>query len=212
VSSYKTIASHFTKSIDDWILQQSDVRKLRPAPLRDIENLLNWHRIHDHKAINKAEHQYLEKKIDLVRLVPENKTNVRRLVDKSPWLSTLSIWREQKEFDIEYDIKSIQSYSEKRLDNFASGIIVTIGAVMLMAPLWIMQFLNSSVSKLVVITVFNSAFLLVMSFIMVAKPFEALGATAAQVSLYTYVILSCLADVLYSYAAVLMVFMQVGGS
>lgn len=171
--------SHFTKSGDDWILQQSDVRRLPPAPLRDIEHLQNWHRNHDFKAVNKEEHQYLEKKTDLVRLVPENKTNVRRLVDKSSWLSTFSIWKEQKQFDIQYDVKSIQSYSEKRLDNFASGIIVTIGAVMLMTPLWILQFLNTSVSKLVVITVFNSAFLLVMSFIMVAKPFEALGATAA---------------------------------
>lgn len=50
---------------------------------------------------------------------------------------------------------------------------------MLITPLWILQWLESSVSKLVVITIFNSVFLLVMSFLMVAKPFEALGATAA---------------------------------
>ncbi|KAF7535499.1 hypothetical protein G7054_g5351 [Neopestalotiopsis clavispora] len=174
-------------------LKRYNIRKLPPAPVHDVKNLQNWHHTHDQRAIKFEEYQYLEKKTDLVRLVPENKTNVRRLVDKSSWLSTLSIWKEQKEFDLPYDNERIQYYSEKRLDNFASGIIVVVGAVMLMTPLWILQFLDSPISKLLVITVFNSAFLLVMSFLMVAKPFEALGATAA-------------------YAAVLMVFMQVGGS
>ncbi|ETS82083.1 hypothetical protein PFICI_07085 [Pestalotiopsis fici W106-1] len=181
------------KRYNDWLLQQSDLRKLAPAPAHDIKQLQKWHENHQFVAIEKQEFRYLERKDDLVRLVPENKTNVRRLIVKSNYLSTLSIWRKRKEHDSECNDQSIQYYSEKRLNNFASGIIVTVGVIMLITPLWILKYLDSPVSKLVVITVFNSVFLLVMSFLMVAKPFEALGATAA-------------------YAAVLMVFMQVGTS
>jgi hypothetical protein len=49
---------------------------------------------------------------------------------------------------------------------------------MLVTPIWVLNSLELR-SRLVVITVFIVVFLLVMSFAMVAKPFEALGATAA---------------------------------
>ncbi|KAI0376858.1 hypothetical protein F5Y04DRAFT_197205 [Hypomontagnella monticulosa] len=64
---------------------------------------------------------------------------------------------------------------------------------MLIAPLWILQYLESPTYKLVVITLFVFTFLLTLSFAMAARPFEALGATAA-------------------YAAVLTVFLQFGVS
>ncbi|EMR64000.1 hypothetical protein UCREL1_9029 [Eutypa lata UCREL1] len=77
------------------------------------------------------------------------------------------------------------------MDAFASGVIIAVGSAMLIAPIWILQALNDPKAKLGVITGFIFAFLLILSLAMVAKPFEALGATAA-------------------YAAVLMVFLQLG--
>lgn len=149
------------------------------APRRDVEHPRTWHKNHDFKAIETKEWQYLYETEDLVRIVPEDKTHMRRVIDNSPFFRTLSIWKKKKDGIPDYDQSSISHYSDKRLDNFASGIIVVLGTAMLMTPLWILQWLESSVSKLVVITIFNSVFLLVMSFLMVAKPFEALGATAA---------------------------------
>lgn len=65
------------------------------------------------------------------------------------------------------------------MDGFASLFIVAVGAVMLLAPLWILHALSDSKKKLIVITVFNFVFLIILSFAMVAKPLQALGATAA---------------------------------
>lgn len=50
---------------------------------------------------------------------------------------------------------------------------------MLITPIWILQALTELKPKLAVITGFIFIFLLVLSLAMVAKPFEALGATAA---------------------------------
>ena len=69
--------------------------------------------------------------------------------------------------------------SEKRLDLFVSLTTTMIGLAMLVAPLWILHSTTNLQSKLIIITVFIIVFLLVLSFGMVAKPFEALGATAA---------------------------------
>ncbi|KAI0902956.1 hypothetical protein F4823DRAFT_569169 [Ustulina deusta] len=76
------------------------------------------------------------------------------------------------------------------MDSFASAVIVFVGASILVTPIWILQAIETLKTKLAVITAFVLVFLLILSFAMVSKPFEALGATAA-------------------YAAVLMVFIQV---
>jgi hypothetical protein len=68
------------------------------------------------------------------------------------------------------------------MDVFVSAMIVIVGATLLITPIWILQAMDSLKLKLAVITVFVTVFLLILSFAMVAKPFEALGATAAYVS------------------------------
>lgn len=67
------------------------------------------------------------------------------------------------------------------MDSFASAVIVFVGASILITPIWILQAIESVQQKLAVITAFVLAFLLILSFAMVSKPFEALGATAAYV-------------------------------
>ncbi|KAK7927862.1 phytase [Apiospora marii] len=88
-------------------------------------------------------------------------------------------------------IDNVAYYSDKRINNFTSMTIVFIGITMLLTLIWILQALHSATPKLIVITIFILAFLVTLSYAMVTKPFEALGSTAA-------------------YAAVLMVFLQVG--
>ncbi|KAH7118555.1 hypothetical protein B0J13DRAFT_589995 [Dactylonectria estremocensis] len=137
------------------------------------------------------EQNYLDHKEDLICVIQRSKTPLRRLIDKSQRLRTLSIWRNKTKTPAETDAQHVFYYSDKRIDEFASGIIVFVGVVMLITPIWILQATKTLQVKLAVNTVFIFAFLLLLSFSMASKPFEALGATAA-------------------YAAILMVFIQFG--
>ncbi|KAK7994535.1 hypothetical protein PG991_016123 [Apiospora marii] len=176
------------------VLQQSAIRKYPTAPRRDIKNLNNWHYNHGDRAIAAEEREYTKKDNDLISIVEKDKTPLRRLVDGSQRLRTLPIWRQfsgSNASSYANSDRNVIYYSDKRIDNFASITIAVTGIAMLLTPIWILQALHCPTTKLVVITIFILVFLFTLSYAMVTKPFEALGATAA-------------------YAAVLMVFMQVG--
>lgn len=178
---------------NEFVLQQTAMRKYSAAPRRVVKSIRNWHYNYDHAAINQEEQKYLDFEKDLISVTPRDKTPIRQLIDNSHRLRTLAIWR-QKDTEVpDHGAAYVSYYSDKRMDEFASSFIVTAGVIMLIVPLWILQSLESPTYKLVVITLFIFAFLLTLSFAMAAKPFEALGATAA-------------------YAAVLMVFLQFGDS
>ena len=74
-------------------------------------------------------------------------------------------------------------------------ITIGLGLAMLIAPLWLLQYVYTAEpnlkTRLGVITGFLVAFTLLLSVMVVARPFEVLAATAA-------------------YGAVMMVFMQLG--
>lgn len=139
-------------------------------------------------------------------MVHKDETPVRRLINSSKRLRTLSIWRQPPPTDNDND-GMVTYFSDRRMDNFASGVIIGVGMVMLIVPLWILAAMANTTAKLVVITLFVFLFLLILSFAIASKPFEALGATAAYVP-------DCFGPQSHSssnenrYAAVLMVFIQ----
>ena len=161
------------------MLQQSEVKKFPKAPHRDIRSIRNWHYNHSCMAISADEQKYLEQDDDLFCLVRKDKTPLRRMIDSSHRLRTMSLWRHKSDDVPTYDAGSVFLYSDQRIDGLASAIIIAIGITMLITPIWVLQAMDSPAKKLVVITMFVLAFLLTLSFAMVAKPFEALGATAA---------------------------------
>ncbi|KAI1170933.1 hypothetical protein F4777DRAFT_567498 [Nemania sp. FL0916] len=175
-----------------FVLQQAEMKKFQAPRRQVVRSLRIWHENHDNAAILPEERQYLDHKheSDLFSVVQRDKTPLRRFIDNSRWLRTLAIWRLKKQDTVEIE-PEVELYSEKRMNTFASSVIVAFGAILLLAPLWILFALQSPALKLAVITIFITTFLVVLSFAMVTKPFEALGATAA-------------------YAAVLMVFLQFG--
>ncbi|KAI0097825.1 hypothetical protein GGR51DRAFT_552845 [Nemania sp. FL0031] len=168
------------------------MKKLQTPRRQDIRSLRNWHHNHDHAAISPEEQEYLGHENDLFSVVQKDKTPLRKFIDNSRRLRTLSIWRLKNQDSPDHERGVVSYYSDKRINTFASGVVVSLGIILLLAPLWILYALQSSALKLAVITVFITTFLIILSFAMVAKPFEVLGATAA-------------------YAAVLMVFLQFGG-
>ncbi|KAI0185565.1 hypothetical protein EV127DRAFT_441135 [Xylaria flabelliformis] len=190
----ETLLNEISYGLDRYnrfLAQQSQLREYVRAPLRDIKSLRTWHANHQNRAIDEEEQRYLENQQDLIRLKSIDKTPLRNWIDNSLALRTLSIWKKQSRAVPDYEAKNVSYYSNTSMDAFASGMIVFIGASLLITPIWILQAIENLQIKLAVITAFVLVFLLVLSFVMVSKPFEALGATAA-------------------YAAVLMVFIQAG--
>ncbi|KAI1110376.1 hypothetical protein F5Y14DRAFT_429218 [Nemania sp. NC0429] len=183
--------SHHLDRYNKFLIQQSQLREYVRAPSRDIKSLKTWHANHQNVAIVEEEHSYLGQSQDLVRLRSHEKTPLRNWIDNSLALRTLSIWKKQSRGIPEYEASNISYYSNASMDAFASAVIVFIGASILVTPIWILQAINNLQIKLAIITAFVLVCLLLLSFVMVSKPFEALGATAA-------------------YAAVLMVFVQIG--
>ncbi|KAI0181287.1 hypothetical protein GGR52DRAFT_577839 [Hypoxylon sp. FL1284] len=171
------------------LTNQSGMNQLHQAPSRDVKNIKRWHEEYGNSVINRDEFDYLNQE-DLICLSRQNKSPLRQLIDSSLRLRTLSIWRDTSRPPTG-SAGNVTYFSDRKMNAFVSMVIVFIGTAMLIIPIWILERMDMLESKLMVITVFIFVFLLVLSSIMVTKPFEALGATAA-------------------YAAVLMVFIQVG--
>lgn len=175
------------------LLQHAALQKYPKAPSRDIKNINRWHEHYENNVISEEEIGYLKHTEDLISVANKDKTPLRRMIDSSHRLRTLPIWKSAMTVSPPRGSEQVLYFSDKRIDTFASGVIVIVGLTMLLTPVWILQALDSLLWKLVVISIFVFIFLVTMSFTMVAKPFEALAATAA-------------------YAAVLMVFLQIDQS
>ncbi|XXG96974.1 hypothetical protein Hte_003267 [Hypoxylon texense] len=172
-----------------FLANQSSASRFPQAPRRDVKNIKRWHEEYGNRVIDKDELSYLNRE-DLICLSPKDKTPLRQLIDSSLRLRTLSIWRDTSRPSTR-NLGHVSYFSDKKMNVFVSIMIIFIGTAMLIIPIWILERQDDLERKLVVITIFIFAFLVVLSSVMVTKPFEALGATAA-------------------YAAVLMVFIQVG--
>jgi hypothetical protein len=113
-------------------------------------------------------------------ICPREKGLLRRFIDR------LALARRHRFFRREPD--GTESYHDPethylarldRIDKLVSGIILVAGLLMLVVPLWILQFLGDDVVKLGVITAFIILFLIVVATISEAKPYKSLAATAA---------------------------------
>ncbi|KAF4829643.1 hypothetical protein CGCTS75_v006359 [Colletotrichum tropicale] len=176
------------RAYNDFIIQQAALGGFSKAPEEDKVYLENWHSNHDQLAIEPDEQAYL-KRADLVSIRFTSNTPLRKALHKTLRLGISAIMRDKNVETPTYDIEAVSHISDKRMDASVSAMILAIGVVMLLTPIWILQAMTDLKEKLGIITAFIFIFLLVLSLVMVAKPFEALGATAA-------------------YAAVLMVFTQ----
>ena len=75
--------------------------------------------------------------------------------------------------------KNVHYTSDQRIDVFVNTIIVMVGLIMFIVPLWVLAFVTWVVHRLAIITSFVVVFLCFVSFTTVARPFETLGAAAA---------------------------------
>jgi hypothetical protein len=145
----------------------------------DVTSLQNWHWNHGN-AIAKNEYEYLSHDRDLLSVVLADKTPLRRLLHRSKLFRLNPFWKKDKMPEIPlYDEGLVTYHSDKRVDRFISCVVLAIGTVMLLAPMWILTVLQGSNLKLGIISLFIVLFLGLVSSVTVAKPFETLAATAA---------------------------------
>lgn len=144
-----------------------------PISARDARSLSNWHLNHLN-AIQAAESSYINYTRDLFSVVPNPKSHLRHLFEKSVHSRNMRRWRVKKE-DIEssgHDGTHELHLFDEKFDTFTSVITACIGLVMLIAPLWILEFTNSSIASLAWITGFIILFHCLFTYATVAKPFE----------------------------------------
>ncbi|KAL8658703.1 MAG: hypothetical protein Q9226_000817 [Calogaya cf. arnoldii] len=168
-----------------FVLDYSELKARPDATKRQITYVKNWLE-NNNQPIRPEEVTFVEKE-DLMPMVPR----------MSPRKSTDKVKLTQRHYNHPDNFKSETTvYSEEGIiDKTVTCVTIGLGLIMLIAPLWLLQYVYSSEpdmkARLKIITGFLIGFTILLSIVAVARPFEVLAATAA-------------------YAAVLMVFMQLG--
>lgn len=161
---------------NEFILQHSELRKRLGVPRKDQASIQNWLYNHNDIAILPEEADFVNHSDDLFAVVARSKTPLRRLLERSQHFRLSRLWRTQATGN---DDENVHYHSDARIDTFVSITMTTLGTFMLVAPLWILGSVSQTTKRLAIITAFLIAFLCLVSFTTVSKPFETLGAAAA---------------------------------
>lgn len=158
------------------VLQHAELRSRLGVPKKDQVSLQNWFHNHGDKAILPEEADFVNHSDDLFSMVAPTKTPLRRLLERSQRFRLFKLWQKRpgdaRDEHIHYS-------SGGRIDAFVSIIIVAIGLLMLITPLWILGSIAPVKERLAIITAFLMVFLCLVTFTTAARPFESLGAAAA---------------------------------
>ena len=172
------IAFWANNGVDDLVLQHSQIRARPKVPKKDIISLENW--FHNHpNAILSSETEYINRPSDLFTLVPASKSPLRLLLERSRRFRLLKIWRQKPSDSTMVRDENVHYISDAKIDHFVTIFIMSIGLIMLIAPLWILTYLGGLARRLAVSSAFIVLFVVLISWTTVAKPFESLAAAAA---------------------------------
>lgn len=163
------------------MLQHSELRARPAAEKRQVASIQNW-LFNKENAISDSETTYLDHISDLVPLVPKQKSFLRKVLEKSKRFRLSPFWRLKPSDtcdDLGIDTGDTFYSSDAKIEQFASLVILSLGVVMLVAPLWILEFVHEPINRLGLITAFIVLFVTLVSLATVAKPFESLAAAAA---------------------------------
>lgn len=163
---------------DELVLQHSQLKSHPPVPKKDIASLETWF-YNNGSAILEAEKEYVKRSSDLFSVVPKSKSPLRVLLEHSRHFRLLKLWQQKSVDNATHNDRNVHYISDAKIDRFIATFIMTLGLVMLVAPLWILAFLGGLVPRLGVISAFIVLFVALVSITTVAKPFETLAAAAA---------------------------------
>jgi hypothetical protein len=163
------------------------------VPKRHVTSISTW-LSNEQNAILDEETAYISKTSDLVQLVPKAITPLRQLLERSSRFRLSRLWAKRPPDLPTHSVSNSETVhysSDARIDRYIGVTITVLGMGMLIAPLWVLAYTGAMWKRLCVITGFIVLFLCLVAFTTVARPFESLAASAA-------------------YAAVLVVFLQIG--
>ena len=160
------------------MLQHSQIRARPPVPKKDIRSLDNWF-YNNENAILAEETDYIRHPSDLFSIVPKIKSPLRLLLERSSHFRFLKWWQQKSVERPAGGDENVHYSSDEKIERFVATVIMSVGLIMLIAPLWILAFLEGLVQRLGVISAFIVLFVALLSVTTVAKPFESLAAAAA---------------------------------
>lgn len=144
---------------------------------RDTDSLKTW-ASNNPNAILDSEFGYVNSGDDLVYVTPKADTSLRQIYDQ---LETWGIgWFPRQPTDtVGYDAETTALQDDERTERVMSGVILLVGLCILVGPMWILEFVHSSVRSLAVIKGFIICILGLLASRTTARPFASLAATAA---------------------------------
>lgn len=164
------------RDYNELVLQHSELRTRLGVSKKDQRSLQNWFYNHDDQAILPQEAAFVNYSDDLFSVVARPKTPLRRLLERSRHFRLFKLWQTRPKGSPD---ENIHYNSYDRIDAFVSVVIVVIGLLMLITPLWILGSIAPVKERLAIITAFLMVFLCLVTFTTAARPFESLGAAAA---------------------------------
>lgn len=184
-------------SPDSFVNEYAQLVDRPPVYPDDLKEVKKWLQNVHRGAIQPVERAYIDKDDDLIPVQPKIRSSFRNFLEKSRlflgWGFMKEIFgRTPTGF---YDVEKDDTYwqNDSRLESFASVIISVIGLIMLVGPLWILEYVVGTPGRLGIITGFITVFFIIVLLLTTARVFDALVAAAA-------------------YSAVLMVFLQLGSN
>jgi hypothetical protein len=162
------------------VIQAQQLRASPPVPLREISNISNWFSNH-RDAILDEERAYIKKTPDHMSLVVKTKTPFRRALERSTHFRTWGLWKKDHSElpNDRYSSELEYIASDERIDKVIATSIVVAGLAMLIAPIWILEYVDPVAIKLGVISAFLVIFVLLLGFATTARSFETVAAAAA---------------------------------
>ena len=167
----------------------SKIRARPRAEKRQVDNVLNWL---DRGAINDDEAEFANHASDLISINSRNHAPLGQWLEACRKLHLWKIFRAKEIPDLHVKSAATVYSSNQMFDGFTTTSIILMGLAMLLAPMWWLECVSASKTRLKIISGFIVAFIAIMWTATIHRPFEVVAATAA-------------------YAAVLMVFMQIDG-
>ncbi|KAF2106729.1 hypothetical protein BDV96DRAFT_625796 [Lophiotrema nucula] len=168
----------------------SRIRERPQAERRQVQNLQTYMR---RGAITKAEGGFAQRSRDLMSINPKTVSPLGRLLESTRVVRLSRFFQAKADPDSHIISDYVHYTSDEALAIFTTIAIIVLGLVMLLGPLWWLEFVANSKIRLGIITGFLAVFMGLMSLATNNRPFEVVASSAA-------------------YAAVLMVYMQIGSN
>jgi hypothetical protein len=169
------------------VLDHSALKERPVAPDQAVTNVKNWLE-NRAGAIDEKESNFINQRDDLITVFTVPRTPLRSALERFEWFNWPKVFQDvpnrfkSGNGDLpyyEYNPKTTRYHSDHRIEQCVTASVCFVGFVMLIAPLWILMYIQSNPVRLGIITGFIAVFLALIQSVTVAKPFESLAATAA---------------------------------